>query len=65
VTETANAKKSLTEQLLKVARENLDQSEIGASQEAIAKGLLRVADDNEGTKNEVPDSWLLEFTTKS
>jgi hypothetical protein len=43
--------KELSEQLLKVARENLDQSEIGAFQEAIAKGLLPVAADKEETKS--------------
>ena len=65
MTEIETRKEELTEHLWKVARENLDQSEIEASQEAIAKGLLPVADDKEETKNEVPDCCSLEFTTKS
>jgi hypothetical protein len=65
VTEIETRQEELTEHLLKVARENLGQSEIEASQKAIAKGLLPVADDKEETKNEVPGCCSLEFTTKS
>jgi hypothetical protein len=57
--------KELSEQLLKVARENLDQSEIGAFQEAIAKGLLPVADDKEESKSRTPDCCSLKSTGKS
>jgi hypothetical protein len=62
---TGTREKELSEQLLKVARENFDQSEIGAFQEAIAKGLLPVADDKEATKSRTPDCCSLKSTTKS
>ena len=61
---TGTGDKELNEQLLKVARENLDQSEIEVFREAIAKGLLPVADDKE-TKSRTPDCCSLKSTTKS
>lgn len=62
---TATRKEELTEQLLKVARGNLDQSQIGAFQEAIAKGLYPAADDKEEAKSKIPDCCSLQSTTKS
>ncbi len=62
---TATRKEELTEQLLKVARGNLDQSQIGAFQEAIAKGLYPAADDKEESKSKIPDCCSLQSTTKS
>ena len=45
-----------TPALLKVARdEHLSQNEVGAVQEAIAKGFLPVAGDKEETKGGIPD----------
>jgi hypothetical protein len=58
-------RKELTAQLLKVARGNLDQSQIGAFQEAIAKGLYPAADDKEEPKSKIPDCCSLQSTTKS
>jgi hypothetical protein len=62
---TVTHERGLSEQLLKVARENLDQSEIGAFEEAIAKGLRRVAGDKEETKSGTPNCCSLKSTTKS
>ena len=64
-TETAARKQELTERLWKVARENLDQGQISAFREAIAKGLLPAADDVEETKDKDPDCCALKPGIKS
>jgi hypothetical protein len=51
---TATRKEELTEQLLKVVRGNLDQSQIAAFQEAIAKGFYPAADDKEEPNSKNP-----------
>jgi hypothetical protein len=53
------------EELSKVARENLDQNEIEAFQEAIEKGFLPVADDKEGQNSKAPDCCSPKSTSKS
>lgn len=45
----------LRQAMLNVARKNLDQGEIGAFEEALAKGFLPVADDKEEHNNNTPD----------
>jgi hypothetical protein len=62
---TSSREEKLNEQLLRVARENLGENEIGASQEAIAKGLLPVVGDKEETRSKTPDCCSLSSTTKS
>jgi len=54
-----------TEELSKVARENLNQDEIEAFQEAIAKGFLPVADDKEEQNSKTPDCCSPQSTNKS
>jgi hypothetical protein len=53
-----------TEALWKVAQENLDQNQIGAFREAIAKGLLPASDDKEESKSATPDCCSLTSPTK-
>jgi hypothetical protein len=53
------------EQLSKWASDNLNQDEIEAFQEAIAKGFLPVADDKEEQHARTPDCCSPESTTKS
>jgi len=48
-------KPEFAQELLKVARKNLDEMGVAAFQEAIAKGYRPQAEDNEGTKSRTPD----------
>jgi len=52
------------EELSKVAGESLNQNEIDAFQDAIAKGFLPVADDREGQNSKTPDCCSSKSTTK-
>jgi len=56
---------ALAQELLKVARTNLDQKGVAAFQEAFAKGYLPQAEDNEGTKRQAPDCCSPRSTSKS
>ena len=53
------------EELSKVASGNLNQNELEAFQEAIAKGFLPVADDKEEQNSKTPDCCSPKSTTKS
>ena len=55
----------LRQAMLNVARKNLDQSEFGAFQEALAKGVLPVADDKEESQSKTPDCCSPKSTSKS
>ncbi len=50
-----NKHQALAQELLKVARTNLDEKRVAAFQEAFAKGYLPQAEDNEGTTRQAPD----------
>jgi hypothetical protein len=52
-------------EVLKVARTNLDEKGVAAFQEALAKGYLPQAEDNEGTKRQAPDCCSPKSTGKS
>jgi ketopantoate hydroxymethyltransferase len=49
--ENTDKKPEFAQALLKVARENLDQTGVAAFEEAIAKGYYPNTEDNEGTKS--------------
>jgi hypothetical protein len=51
--------------MLNVARKNLDQSEFGAFQEALAKGILPAADDKEESQSKTPDCCSPKSASKS
>jgi hypothetical protein len=55
----------LKQAMLNVARENLEQSEFGAFQEALAKGILPVADDKDESQSKIPDCCSPKSTGKS
>ena len=63
--ETAACKQELTEQLRKVARENLDQAQIDAFREAVANGLFPTANEIEENKGKNPACCALKPGTKS
>jgi hypothetical protein len=46
---------AFAQELLKVARTNLEEKGVAAFQEAFTKGYLPQAEDNEGTKRQAPD----------
>jgi hypothetical protein len=46
---------ALAQELLKVARTNLDEKGVAAFEEAFAKGYLPQAEEEEGTKSQTPD----------
>jgi hypothetical protein len=56
---------AFAQELLKVARTNLDENGVAAFQEAFAKGYLPQAEDNEGTKPQAPDCCSSKSTSKS
>jgi hypothetical protein len=56
---------AFAQELLKVARTNLDEKGVAAFQEAFAKGYLPQAEDNEGTKRQAPDCCSPKSTNKS
>ncbi len=55
----------LKQAMLNVARKNLDQSEFGTFQEALAKGVLPVADDKEEHNTNTPDCCSPKSARKS
>ena len=56
---------ALAQELLKVARTNLDEKGVAAFQEAFSKGYLPQAEDDEGTKSQTPDCCSPKATSKS
>ena len=48
-------KPEFTQELMKVARKNLDEKGVAAFQEAVAKGYRPQPEDNEGKKSRTPD----------
>jgi hypothetical protein len=60
----ADKQPAFAQELLKVARTNLDEKGVAAFQEACAKGYLPQAEDNEGTKPKAPDCCSLSSTSK-
>ena len=61
----ADKEPAFAQELLKVARTNLDEKGVAAFQEAFAKGYLPQAEDNEGTKRQAPDCCSPKSTNKS
>jgi hypothetical protein len=56
---------AFAQELLKVARTNLDEKGVAAFQEAFAKGYLPQAEDTEGAKPQAPDCCSPKSTSKS
>ena len=61
----ADKQPAFAQELLKVARTNLDEKGVAAFREAFAKGYLPQAEDNEGTKRQAPDCCSPKSTNKS
>jgi hypothetical protein len=61
----ADKRPAFAQELLKVARTNLDEKAVAAFQEACAKGYLPQAEDNEGTERKAPDCCSVNSTGKS
>ena len=61
----ADKQPAFAQELLKVARTNLDEKGVAAFQEAFVKGYLPQAEDNEGTKRQAPDCCSPKSTNKS
>jgi hypothetical protein len=61
----ADKQPAFAQELLKVARTNLDEKGVAAFQDAYAKGYVPQADDNEGTKRQAPDCCSPKSTNKS
>jgi hypothetical protein len=61
----ADKRPAFAQELLKVARTNLDEKGVAAFQEACAKGYLPQAEDNEGKKRKAPDCCSPNLTGKS